>query len=84
MSENKYSKKGKEEYTVDLRFASIIDRFHQVLFTVNHDDPKVPNVDIFSIFNRAWVDFATEWNKQAKKVLVDPKAFENYAINQDI
>jgi hypothetical protein len=81
--ENKYSRKSKETEKVDLFFASVINRFHYVLFEVDHDDPKTPNADIFSLFNRAWVTFATEWNKKAKKVGADPKAFEDYAIKRD-
>jgi hypothetical protein len=81
--ENKYSRKSKETEKVDLFFASVINRFHYVLFEVDHDDPKTPNADIFSLFNRAWVNFATEWNKKAKKIGADPKAFEDYAIKRD-
>ena len=81
---NKYSRKSKESDSVDLRFASIVNRFHQAMFEVDHDDPKTPNVDVFSIFNRAWVSFANEWNKKAKKIQANPKAFEDYAIKRDI
>jgi hypothetical protein len=81
---NPYSRKSKEAEKVDLFFASIVNRFHQAMFGVDHDDPKTPNVDIFSLFNRAWVHFATEWNKKAKKTGANVKAFEDYAINQDL
>jgi hypothetical protein len=80
---NPYSRKSKEAEKVDLFFASLINRFHQVMFGVDHDDPNTPNVDVFSLFNRAWVTFATEWNKKAKKIGADSKAFEDYAIKRD-
>jgi hypothetical protein len=78
-----YSRKSKENERVDLQFASLVDKFHKAMFTVDHDDPRTPKVDIFSMFNRSWVTFATNWNKQCKKITADPKAFYNYAIKRD-
>lgn len=80
---NPYSRKSKEAESVDLFFASIINRFHEVLFMVDYDDPKTPNVDVFAIFDRAWVSFCTDWNKKAKKTGANPKAFFDYAIKRD-
>jgi hypothetical protein len=81
---NKYSRKSKENEKVDLYFASLINRFHQFMFEVDHDDPRTPNADIFQMSNLAWITFAERWNKQAKKVFVDKDAFYNYAIKRDI
>lgn len=81
---NPYSRKSKEAERVDLYYASIIDKFHKAMFAVDHDDPNTPNVDVFAIFNRGWITFATEWNKKAKKTGANPKAFEEYAIKQDL
>lgn len=80
---NKYSRVSKENEKADLFFASIIDGFHRAMFTVDHDDPRVPNIDIFQMFNRRWIMFCSEWNKKAKKVFVDKDAFYNYAIKRD-
>lgn len=80
---NKYSRRSKENEKVDLFFASIVSRFHQSMFGVDHDDPKTPKADIFQLFNRAWVKFAEDWNKKAKKVAADRDAFYNYAIKRD-
>lgn len=81
---NKHCRRSKENDTVDLYFASIVNRFHQILFDVDHDDPRTPKVDIFQLSNRAWVTFAENWNKKAKKVFVDKNAFYDYAIKRDI
>jgi hypothetical protein len=76
-------KRDKENDRVDLFFNSLLERFHQAMFGVDHDDPKTPKVDVFSLFNRAWVHFAENHNKKAKKVGADPEAFYNYAIKRD-
>jgi hypothetical protein len=81
---SKHHKKSKENESVDLFFASIIHRFHQALFTVDYDDPKTPNVNVFEIFNRAWIAYAEGWNKKSKKVKANPQAFYDYAINREI
>jgi hypothetical protein len=80
---NTYTRKAKEEEKVDLYFASIVNKFHHAMFGVDHDDPRTPKVDVFEIFNRSWVKFATEWNKKAKKIGADKDAFYNYAIKRD-
>lgn len=73
----------KESEKVDLFFASLINRFNCAMFEVDHDHPDTPKADIFSLFNRAWVTFATEHNKKAKKNGADPNAFYDYAIKRD-
>lgn len=78
-----YSCRSKESEKVDLFFASLISRFHQAMFGVDHDSPDTPNVDVFSVFNRAWVTFCENWNKKAKKVGADKNAFYDYAIKRD-
>jgi hypothetical protein len=80
---NKFTRASKENNKADLFFASLIDRFHTAMFAIDHDDPKTPNVDLFSMFNRAWVHFATEHNKKAKHQGVNPDAFYDYAIKRD-
>ena len=80
---NQFTRKNKENEQVDLFFASLINRFHQAMFTVDYDDPKIPNVDVFGIFNRAWVTFAEAHNDKAKQIAADKDAFYNYAIKQD-
>jgi hypothetical protein len=78
-----YTRKQKEAGNADLFFASLINRFHQAMFGVDHDDPRTPNVNVFEIFNRAWVTFADAHNSKAKKIGVDRDAFYNYAIKRD-
>jgi hypothetical protein len=80
---NKFSRASKENARVDLFFASLISRFHQALFNIDYDDPMTPKADVFSIFNRAWVHFATEHNKKVKHIGADPNAFYDYAIKRD-
>jgi hypothetical protein len=80
---SRFHKKEREHNNADLFFASLIQRFHQALFGVDHDDPKTPKVNVFEIFNKAWISYCEEHNKKAKKVAVDPEAFYNYAIKQD-
>lgn len=80
---NKYTRKSKEEGRTAMFYYGLLDRFHTAMFTVDYDDPKIPDVDIFNMFNKAWIAFAEGWNKKAKRIAVDPKAFYNYAINQE-
>lgn len=80
---NTYSRKSRENERVDLFFASLINRFHQAMFGVDHDDPRTPKADIFSLFNRSWVTFAEAHNRKAKKIGADKDAFYNYAIKRD-
>jgi hypothetical protein len=78
------TRKEREEEVADIFFASVVARFHQCLFSVDFDDPKTPNANVFEIFNKAWKTFAKEHNKKAKKIGANVNAFEEYAINQDI
>jgi hypothetical protein len=79
----KLHRKQKESEKVDLFYASLISRFHQAMFGVDHDDPKTPNVEIFSIFNRAWLQFCEDYNKKCKHYKANTQAFYDYAIKQE-
>jgi hypothetical protein len=80
----KLHRKQKESEKVDLFYASLISRFHQVMFGVDHDDPNTPNADIFSLFNKAWIGFCEDYNKKCKHHAANPQAFYDYAIKRDI
>lgn len=81
--ENKYSRKAKEKEVLSTFFAALLNKFHQTLFSVNFDDPNVPDVDVFGLFNKSWKQYASQHNKKAKRIFADSEAFENYAIKQD-
>lgn len=51
------------------------------MFSVDHDDPKTPDIKLFEMFNRSWVTFATNWNKKAKRTYADPDLFYNYSMD---
>lgn len=80
---NKYTRKSKEEDKASMFYYSLLERFHTTIFSANFDDPKMPDIDVFNLFNKAWVNFAERWNRKTKRIAVDPKAFYNYAINQE-
>lgn len=81
MENNQYSRRSKEIKNIDVFYSNLLMKFHKAMFTIDFDDPKTPNVNVFDMFNRAWVAYANDFNKKAKRVGADPDKFFNYAIN---
>lgn len=81
--ENLYTRKSKEKESANLFFSSLKDKFHYVLFTINFDDPKFKDADVFNLFNDRWLKFVNHYNRKAKRLYADPEAFYRYAMNRD-
>lgn len=74
-----------ENEKVDTYFAGLIQRFHRDLFNADFDDPKFVNINIFSLYDKAWRSYAREWNiKRGRTIMLDLEAFSDYAIKQTI